>query len=364
MRITRHDLEQTLTEVGIAWHRVDLQGTSSIIVSSYGGRIYGPFSGADSLSMNWVPDAFGESERLRDMVTSRRWNVGGERNWVGPEIRYMIPDRMDYWGSYDLPSHMDPGTHTLEASDGGVNLTSNFELESYLAPTGTVQFTLDLQVAAAANPLRQLQDFDARFGRTTFAGYVSTVVLSQSSTDIILSESWNLNQVLPGGIALIPTTTTPEVTDYYEPVGDNLSSVSGGVAVKLSGDRRFKIGVKAAQNFGRLGYVRRDVAGALVLTIRSFPNDPSAEYTEEPDFAPGVNGDSIHLYNDDGGLGGFAELEARGRTVGQAAGQTASSDRFTTWCYQGTSVDLNKVAHQLLGVGIPDYLLVDIGEAS
>jgi hypothetical protein len=276
----------------------------------------------------------------------------------------MIPDRLDYWGSYDLPSQMDPGTHALEATDRGVNLTSNFELDSYLAPTGTVQLTLDLQVAAAANPLRQLTDFDSRFAMIAFAGYVSTVVLSQSSNDTVLSESWNLNQVLPGGVALIPTTTTPEVTDYYEPVGDNLSPASGGIAVELSGDQRFKIGVKAAQNIGRLGYARRDAVDGLVLTIRSFPNDPSAEYTEEPDFAPGVNGDSVHLYNDDGGLGGFAELEARGRTVGQTAGQTASSDRFTTWCYQGTSVQLNEVAHQLLGMRIPEYLLVEVGEMS
>lgn len=361
MEINRRQLETALTDVGIAWHRLALEGGSCVIVSSYGGRIYGPFDGPEALSTNWVPDAFGDSGRLRELIDSGFWNVGGERNWVGPEIRYMIPDRADYWGSYDLPSQLDPGKHTLEATTEGVTLTSRFDLESYLAPTGPATFTHIVEVAPAANPLRQLDDFDSRFAAISFTGYASTILLTQSSGAGILSESWNLNQVFPG-IALVPTTSTPTVTDYYEAVGSNLTYATTGITVGLSGAQRFKIGVKAAQNFGRLGYARRDTGGLLVLIIRQFPNDPSAEYTEEPDFAPGVNGDSIHLYNDDGGLGGFAELEARGRTVGHESGETTSSDLFTTWCFRGTFPELSSVAGHLLGMEIPTALLNELGE--
>ena len=362
MNITRSQLEQALTAVGIVWHRVALRGEASVIVSSYGGRIYGPFDDAEARSTNWVPDAFGEAKRLQELIASGFWNVGGERNWVGPEIRYMIPDRKDYWGSYDLPPQLDPGTHTLELTATGVTLVSRFELESYLAPTGPVTFATTLHVTQSANPLRQLTDFDDRFAAIPFAGYTSTVVLTQSSEEPIFSESWNLNQVFPGGIALIPTAPMPTVTDYYEEVGRNLTLVSNGIVVGLSGNQRFKIGVKAAQNFGRLGYVRRGDEGSLVLIIRSFPNDPSAEYTEEPDFAPGVNGDSIHLYNDNGDLGGFAELESRGRTLGHMAGKTTSNDRFSTWCFRGSLTELSDVANQLLGMEIPVSLLDESGE--
>ncbi len=353
MQINRNQLEQALTDAGIVWQQVDLQGTASVIVSSYGGRVYGPFMDAAAPSMNWIPDAFGETETLRRLIDSGFWNVGGERIWIGPEIRYMIPDRSDYWGSYTMPPQLDPGMHTLEPTDDGATLKSAFQLESYLAPTGPAQFTLDVHVTAAANPLWQLADYDTRFAGIAFAGYASTAHLTQSGAAGILSESWILNQVLANGTALIPTISATTVTDYYEEVGDNLEYVAGGITVELSGTQRFKIGVKAAHNHGRLGYLRRDDNGSLTLIVRAFPNDPSAEYTEEPDFAPGVNGDSIHLYNDDGGLGGFAELEARGRTVGQTSGQTESTDRFSTWCFQGTAVELDWVAHQLLGMQLP-----------
>jgi hypothetical protein len=63
----------------------------------------------------------------------------------------------------------------------------------------------------------------------------------------------------------------------------------------------------------------------------------------------------VHLYNDDGGLGGFAELEARGRTVGRTAGTTTSNDTFSTWCYRGNVEQLADVAKQLLGMDLPSF---------
>jgi hypothetical protein len=357
MRITRHDIEQRLSESGIEWHRLELDGGWSVIVSSYGGRLYGPFHGPEAESVNWVPDAFAESETFSALLASRFWNVGGERVWIGPEIRYMIPDRSDYWGSYTMPAGMDPGDHSLHAQTNGVRLSSRFALTSFAAPLGTVMLDVVTSVIVAANPLRQLSDFDARFGGISYAGYTSSVSLTQSSEQAILSESWNLNQVRPGGIALIPTVRWAEVTDYYEAVGNCLERREGGLSIALSGTQRFKIGVKSAQHFGRVGHIRRDEGSgeSLTLIVRASINDPSSEYTEEPDFAPGVCGDSVHLYNDDGGLGGFAELEARGRTVGRTAGTTTSNDTFSTWCYRGNVEQLADVAKQLLGMDLPSF---------
>jgi hypothetical protein len=352
--ITRDQLEQRLSEAGIAWHRLDLSDSSSIIVSAHGGRIYGPFHGAVSESVNWIPQAFATREAFADLLASGFWNVGGERLWIGPEIRYMIPDRSDYWGSYTMPPQLDPGVHTLEPSGDGVRLSSQLVLESFLDPLCSVSLKTETFIATASNPLRQLTDFEGRFADIHYSGYSSTVRLTQRGELAVASESWNLNQVPPGGVALIPTVPLAEVTDYYEAVGDHLQRLDGGLAITLSGSQRFKIGVKSAQNFGRVGHLRREQSpDAFVLLVRSFPNDPSAQYTEEPDFAEGVSGDSVHLYNDDGGLGGFGELEARGRTVGQRGGQTESIDRFTTWCYRGSHQQLAAVAQQLLGISPP-----------
>lgn len=366
MTISRHDVELRLTETGISWRRLALGGNWSVIVSAYGGRVYGPFESETTQSMNWIPDAFATTASFADLLGSGFWNVGGERIWIGPEIRYMIPDRSDYWGSYDLPTGMDPGEHLLEEDAGQVSLSSRFELTSFLPPLGAVQIEVKTTVSAAANPLRQLSDFESRWGSISYAGYTSGVSVVQTGDRAILSESWNLNQVRAGGVALIPTVPTVEVTDYYEPVGDFLSRPAGGLAIALNGAQRFKIGMKAAQVFGRVGHIRREGTSpdAFTLLVRSFANDPSAEYTEEPDFAPGVSGDSVHLYNDDGGLGGFAELEARGRTVGVRAGRTGSVDHYSTWCYRGSAVQLANVARELLGMELPDSFTDSTGVTS
>lgn len=360
MTICRQDVERRLTEAGLHWHRLDLDGDWSVIVSAYGGRIYGPFAGAKEESANWIPEAFTSEAGFAHFLRSNPWNVGGERIWIGPEIRYMIPDRSNYWGSYQLPPAMDPGQHSLQVLPDRVQLVSAFDLTSFLAPLGVVHLSIETTVRAAANPLRRLPEFDTRWASISYSGYTSEVHARQTGDQAILSESWNLNQVPAGGVALIPATPNAEVTDYYEPVNACLSRPTGGLAVELSGAQRFKIGVKAAQVFGRVGHIRRTSAApdGFTLLVRSFANDPSAEYTEEPDFSPGVRGDSVHLYNDDGALGGFAELEARGRTLGDEAGHTRSIDQFSTWCFRGSIAQLSAVAKALLGMELP-HLMTD-----
>lgn len=363
MTICRQDVELRLTEAGISWHRLELDGDWSVIVSAYGGRVYGPFAGATAESANWIPQAFATEIEFADLVQSTFWNVGGERVWIGPEIRYMIPDRSNYWGSYHLPEVMDPGEHSLEHVPDQVKLLSGFDLTSFLAPLGSVHIDIEMTVSAAANPLRRLTDFESRWGSVSYSGYTSEVHVTQTGDRAILSESWNLNQVPAGGVALIPAASDAEVTDYYEPVDGFLSRPAGGLTVELNGAQRFKIGAKAAQIFGRVGYIRHAGTSpdAFTLLVRSFANDPSGEYTEEPDFSPGVQGDSVHLYNDDGALGGFAELEARGRTIGMRAGRTHSVDHFSTWCYHGSAQELADVARELLGMELPNTITDSTG---
>lgn len=63
-------------------------------------------------------------------------------------------------------------------------------------------------------------------------------------------------------------------------------------------------------------------------------------------------GDSLHIYNDDGGLGGFGEVEARGRTTGYGTERTTSTDEFASWWFFGPSPLIDDVAGHLLGVGL------------
>lgn len=343
-----------LDEQGIGHRSLTLQDGSLLVVSQRGARIYGPFWTPSAASANWMPDAFVDADTFAALVKSQHWNVGGERVWVGPEIQYMIPDRSDYWGSYVLPAAMDPGVNEWTSHDS-CELNRRIKLAGYSIATGETELQMTLDVELAADPLRYLERDAELRARVDYAGYVQRVSMRHIAGEPLLSESWNLAQVRPGGVALIPATTAAQITDYYEPSDGAVSTVEGGVAGYITGDRRYKIGVKSAHVHGRVGYYRLSPNGEASLLVRNFANDPSSVYAEEPDFAPGVLGDSIHLYNDDGGLGGFGELEARGRTIGGATTRTHAVDEFTSWWFRGAPADLNRVAMHLLGMSIETH---------
>ena len=122
----------------------------------------------------------------------------------------------------------------------------------------------------------------------------------------------------------------------------------------MTGDRRYKVGIKAAQTFGRLGYFHRsagsgDAALTAYLIVRNYFNNPSSPYTEEPPQTPGGAGDSIHVYNDGGLFGGFGELECQGQAIGGYTGRSASTDQQLLWVYWGPADKVARIGMQLLG---------------
>lgn len=354
--VTRVDLaavEARLTGAGVAFERLSVGAQAVVVVSSYGGRVYGPFFDGGAPE-NWLPDAFGSDAAFGALLDAGEWNVGGDRLWVGPEIAYMIPDRADYWGSYTMPPSLDPGRHALGRVGDEVTMDRTVDLEAFTEPTGCARVGLRLRVRPAAHPLRHLRD-GGTSPTVRYAGYTTEVRLDLESDGAQEAESWVLNQVRGGGTALVAASPGVQVTDYYEPVGELLRPVAGGVAVSLTGADRFKIGFAAPQVTGRAGHLRwadgsrADDAGDLVLFVRSSPVDASAEYSEEPDPSPGRRGDALHLYDDDGGLGGFAEVEARGTPV-LGPRPDPVTDRFTTWWFRGPVADVARIAQHLLGV--------------
>ncbi len=84
--------------------------------------------------------------------------------------------------------------------------------------------------------------------------------------------------------------------------------------------------------------------------IRNYYNNPSAIYAEELDYEPGCRGHSIHVYNDDGALGGFGELECNGQTFGGNTGRNVGTEQLPLWFYVGPKAKVKAIAHNLLGV--------------
>jgi hypothetical protein len=347
--VTLTETVARLTEAGLSHECLDLTPRCTIVICQRGGRIFGPFfNGAPSL--NWMPSAFKDRELFARFIESGHWNIGGERIWIGPEIQYMIPNRANYWGSYDLPKEMDPGDYSLtRTGQYTCRLSQHIEIEAYRSLAERKNLDIDIKIAPVKNPLRFLSEFENLMQAVEYAGYRQEVTLLESQSDDILSESWNLYQVNPGGQLIVPSVPDVEVSDYYEPVGPHLSRSLNVTRVSVTGSHRFKIGFKAPHVFGRLGYINTGADGVEYLLVRNFLNDPSSIYAEESDVAIGRIGDSIHTYNDDGGLGGFGELEVRGRTIGGDSGRSESTDEFEMWCFRGEHKAITRLSQYLLG---------------
>lgn len=345
--VSYSDVVARLSENGIPHHVLRVGDGASVIVSARSARIYGPFfdEGASEL---WLPSAFRDADAFSALVDSRSWQVGGERVWVGPEIAYLISDRRDHWNTFRVPSSIDPGAHRIEASDGAITIESEFVLEAHNIAAGAASVAMRQAVSALDDPLRFVMGHHELRRGVEFAGYDVEVRLTADSPQVPV-EAWNIAQVQTPGVAVVLGTPPMEVTDYYEPVDVALRRTAVGARVALDGRARFKIGFRVPHVLGRVGFLRAVDDRTSSLLVRQVGLYPSEAYADEPATSVGVNGDAIHVYNDDGDLGGFAELHARGRPLGATSSRHESVDHFMTWLYVGPHAAIDRIALHLLG---------------
>jgi Family of unknown function (DUF6786) len=350
--ITFQQVVDRLEENRIPYGLMELQAGVTIVISRRGGRIFGPFFARESESIFWINGAFAQAGAFKEFLRSRSWNLGGDRLWIAPEIQYHVPDRSNFWGSVFWPAQVDPGTYALEQpSPGECRLEQEMTLQAYNLASGQKDLHLERHIRQVDDPLRNLSNYQALSAGVQFAGYEQVVTLSERTQDDIVSEAWSLTQLNPGGNLIIPCSPRVEYTDYYKPIDGDLQMIHANhVRLKITGNRQYKVGYKAAHVFGRLAYHNHLADGRAYLIVRNFFNNPSAPYTEEPDHTPGCRGHSIHVYNDDGNAGGFGELECNAQTIGGDTGRSASTDQFVLWFYLGAPDKVQEIGLHLLGI--------------
>ena len=343
------DVLALLRSHGLGFQVIDLPSGGRLLVSQRGGRLM-PFLPSGE-SVLWLSPALGDRERFAAFVERDDWNLGGERIWIAPEIQFTIRDRRDFWGSYALSPAMDPGGWILEADgDGGCSLRQEVELPAYNLASGTKRLAVERHVRPALDPLRAWGGEAGTVEGVTFHGYEHDVVLRDLEPNAIGAQAWSLLQLNPGGWVLLPTLSRVSPREYFEPVRpEHCWSVPDALELSITGAHRYKVGVGALHHLGRVAYLRTLDAGRACLMVRSFFNNPSSDYLEEPADRPGEHGDSIHVYNDDGNAGGFGEIECYGQALGGAGRRTAASDTTVLWLYHGQPAAITEVARRLLG---------------
>jgi len=350
--ITFQQVVDRLEENSVRYGLIELQAGVTIVISQRGGRIFGPFLTRESGSILWINRAFAEAGAFKSFLRSGNWNLGGDRIWIAPEIQYHVPDRSDFWGSVFWPAQVDPGNYTLEQlGPGEWRLEQEMTLQAYNLALGQKELHLERRIRQVDDPLRNLGNYQALSAEVQFAGYEQVVTLSERTRDDIVSEAWSLTQLNPGGHLVIPCSPRVEYTDYYKPIDGDLQTFHPNhVRLKITGNRQYKVGYKAAHVFGRLAYHNHLADGRAYLIVRNFFNNPSAPYTEEPDHTPGCRGHSIHVYNDAGNAGGFGELECNAQTIGGDTGRSSSTDQLVLWFYLGAPGKIKEIGLHLLGI--------------
>jgi hypothetical protein len=350
-RITYDQVLARFEENHMPYASLSLNNGARLIISQRGGRFFGPFLAEDEESLMWMNGAFASSDRFRDFLDAGDWNLGGERVYMGPELQYSVPDRTRFWESYQLSPQIDPGNYDLSVhqAQGEGRLQQAMVLDAY-PERGQKELRLTRKVRPAPDPLRNLSNYEDLIAGVDFCGYEHSLTLSEARNDGLISQTWDLVQIRPGGTIIIPAVPAIEYTDYYEPVDETWQTIeSHYVQVKITGDRMFKTGYKSPHLHGRAGYFNILDSNRACLLVRSFYNNPSSPYLDEPYHAPGCNGDSLQIYQDDGALGGFAEIECIGQAIGGPTNRSNITDYISLWCYVGPPEKIKRVTYQLVG---------------
>jgi len=143
---------------------------------------------------------------------------------------------------------------------------------------------------------------------------------------------WQITQVPAGGWALVPTTSVPEFRRYFGKIdGALVRSLPNGLLVHLTGRHHFKLGLQAGNVTGRVAYLRRVAGGRYLVIFRQHWPQPHLSYCDVPLMDDGLDdGDAVQIYNDDGGLGGFAEIETHSPAIEVGRGPQAIFDSNIT----------------------------------
>lgn len=348
------EVKNRLREYGLEYETISLQDGFSILCTKRGGRILGPFEDENAESIFWINGAFASSERFGDFLNHEEWNLGGDRFWIAPEHPYFIQDRNHFYDSYTVQKEIDPGNYSLKKDGETVTLEQDVMLKVFQSRIREKKFHVKKVIHKIANPLRALSGFKEQYANVKFCGFQQSIEMCDKSEDSELYlEAWLLTQINPKGKLIVPFTGKMEFDDYYEPIEKSKYNIHDNyMEVDVTGNVRYKLGFKSAVTTGRAGYIGKFTDGRSYLFIRSYYNDPSSVYCCDPFDRPGLNGCSLFLYNDSGGLGGFAEFESTGVTFSRDTGKKRSADSVNYYIYVGEESQLNNIAHLLLGANM------------
>lgn len=329
-------------------------GPQVILLPELSARVLGTaIEGALDENLMWVDETILNGTLWQKKP--RFWNAGGLRTWTAPEDLFFVNADKDP-ESWFVPEQLDPAPYrTVSKSETEAAFEADIELPANNGKTYSI--TLGRRIALLKEPPADVGTLPTG---VVYMGIEKIHSLTNRSDMVIGVDLpyvclWSLLQIKPAGTTLVPlkegADTKTAYREYFNPLGDRLVVANNIISIKIDGKYRLKIGVRPEAAGRGLAFLRDDGNGQGVLFVKLFPIDPDGIYVDKPWGKPSDYGDVIELYNDDGNMGGFAEIECHGPALKLAKGET-QSHTLKLHMFRGPLPELKKIGSALLGVDL------------
>lgn len=360
MTMTYADIVSALFRAGIP--RRELHGAGHVAVVPFAARVVAMAFTSDGPNIFWSHPRLTESELVKDHPERLVGNIGGDRLWCSPEVRYFWDGAPDWQNlsNYDVPPELDPGNYCFDDDVEGDAISLRSRVELRVRDTGdSVGFEVQRTVRMTPPPtLLDSRDLEL----VQYVGIQSSHTLQfDSATRCGHIDLWHLLQVPVGSLLILPLRPCTTIGDraplFYTGLGKWIEH-SDCLLWRYGGTAHTKVGVSSRALTGSSGILRPFTPGHLCLIVRQFSVDPLATYGDHPYGIP-RNDQAFQIWD---GLG-FGEMEYHSPMLDAQHGPRLLEEVEYLYAFAGPPRSIHALAQKLLDVQL-DMLaaLTDLSE--
>ncbi len=284
-------LEDMLSEHGVRCIRLPVGGGAFLIVTDYGGRIFGPLSDT-SETTDWWP----AHDELRRCLQNGTWNIGGERVWLAPEAYFNYTDPKRIIDTYAVNPALDPARWSIVTKAGGLALS--------------LEATIPLAQSKLAISLRIYRQIFPIVNQT---GYTQQITVEQTSGEELPIVPWLIRQVVSGGeVVMLASPGAVGSAVFGQAPSSAILANSDRWRVSFSGPGFFKtIYHRNALRDGNMSYLPHKTSKTHGITLTPVMA-AAKDYPEALPSLPFSPGHCASLFYDSGRFGAYGEIEIYG----------------------------------------------------
>jgi len=324
------NLIRSLTDAGL--EPVSLN--EKLVVMPFGGRVLALQPDAET-NVFWVNPQLKSAAGARAFQEAEGWlNSGGDRTWIYPEIETNGDPAK--WEGYFVPRAMDPANYAIvESNKESVTLQSRINLP-FRKTEVNIPFSVTKRIETLSAPPSDIPT------HVDYAGFSleTRIDAEDEIPEGIRPGSWSILQVDGGGELTVPMSSSIPPHNFFN---TSVYRIEGNVLkCRYKTDESFKFCIRAGNCTGKMFYLNK-IGDRSTLIFRTFDVFDEDRYGDYPSDDHSDTGYVQMFYVDDGGLGGFGELEHQSPSL--ADGRV--SDRCDTHAFIGTDQDVMSILEAL-----------------